>query len=53
MLNKLKQHNKHKEVVFVTAMVLMCFVFSLFRCFYTEGKVYLFLNWNLFLACIP
>lgn len=32
---------------------MLCFGFSLFRLYYTGTKVFLFLNWNLFLAFIP
>ncbi len=32
---------------------LLCFSFSIFRFIYTDTKVFLFLNWNLFLAFIP
>ena len=31
----------------------MCFSFSVFRFVYTDTKLFLFLNWNLFLAFIP
>ncbi|MFY7815409.1 MAG: DUF1361 domain-containing protein [Chryseobacterium taeanense] len=34
-------------------MTLFCFILSIFRCYVTETKVFLFLNWNLFLAWIP
>jgi uncharacterized membrane protein len=32
---------------------ILCFGFSIFRFIYTDTKVFLFLNWNLFLAFIP
>lgn len=32
---------------------IMCFGFSIFRFIYTDTKVFLFLNWNLFLAFVP
>lgn len=32
---------------------ILCFCFSVFRFIYTDTKVFLFLNWNLFLAFIP
>ena len=32
---------------------LLCFSFSIFRFIYTDTKVFLFLNWNLFLAFVP
>jgi uncharacterized membrane protein len=31
----------------------LCFSFSIFRFIYTDTKVFLFLNWNLFLAFVP
>ncbi len=34
-------------------LTLLCFGFSLFRFYYTDTNVFLFLNWNLFLAFIP
>ena len=34
-------------------MSILCFGFSIFRFVYTDTKVFLFLNWNLFLAFIP
>jgi uncharacterized membrane protein len=34
-------------------MSLFCFLLSIFRIVYTESKVFLFLNWNLFLAFLP
>ena len=32
---------------------LFCFAISIFRFVYTDTKVFLFLNWNLFLAFVP
>ena len=34
-------------------LTLFCFGISLFRFVYTDTKLFLFLNWNLFLAFIP
>jgi uncharacterized membrane protein len=32
---------------------LACFSFSIFRLVYTDSRLFLFLNWNLFLAFVP
>lgn len=32
---------------------VLCFSFSMFRYYYTNSPVFLFLNWNLFLAFVP
>jgi len=53
MLSQLKSNNKLNEVIFIGSMIMTCFTFSIFRSSYTDSKVYIFLNWNLFLACIP
>lgn len=53
MLSQLKSNNKLNEVIFIGSMIMTCFTFSIFRPSYTDSKVYIFLNWNLFLACIP
>lgn len=53
MINFLKQKNRLHEIVFMGTLVLFCFGLSLFRFIYTDTKLFLFLNWNLFLACIP
>ncbi|MDR0505421.1 MAG: DUF1361 domain-containing protein [Dysgonamonadaceae bacterium] len=34
-------------------LTAFCFGLSIFRLIYTDSKVFLFLNWNLFLAFIP
>lgn len=53
MLKLLKSANRWHETLFMCALTSMCFAFSLFRFLYTDTKVFLFLNWNLFLAMVP
>lgn len=53
MLKALKETNRLNETIFVGTLTLFCFGVSLFRFVYTDTKVFLFLNWNLFLAFIP
>ncbi len=53
MIRLLKEQNRLHETMFVGIISIMCFGFSIFRFFYTDTKVFLFLNWNLFLAFIP
>ena len=48
-----KLDGRLRLALFLAAMVMVCFSLSLFRYVYTGTKVYLFLNWNLFLAAIP
>ena len=42
-----------KEYAFLGALTLMCFSFSMTRYHLTDSRIFLFLNWNLFLAFIP
>jgi uncharacterized membrane protein len=53
MLKLLKKQNLYKESLFLGILTLMCFGLSIFRFLYTDTKLFLFLNWNLFLAFIP
>jgi uncharacterized membrane protein len=53
MLHTLKNNKRLNEVLFLGVLTLLCFGFSLFRLSFTGTKVFLFLNWNLFLAFIP
>jgi uncharacterized membrane protein len=41
------------EILFMGGLSLLCFCASLFRCVWTRSAGFIFLNWNLFLACIP
>jgi uncharacterized membrane protein len=53
MWKLLKEKNRLNETLFLGILTLFCFGISLFRFVYTDTKVFLFLNWNLFLAFIP
>lgn len=53
MFKLLKEHNRLVETIFLGVLCLICFGFSMLRFMYTDTKVFLFLNWNLFLAFIP
>ncbi len=53
MIKLLREQNRLNETVFMGIISIMCFGFSIFRFVYTDTKVFLFLNWNLFLAFIP
>ncbi len=53
MLKALKDKNRIRETVFIGVMSVLCISFSFFRISYTGTKIFMFLNWNLFLALIP
>ncbi len=53
MLKALRETKRLNETIFLGVLTLFCFGVSLFRFVYTDTKVFLFLNWNLFLAFIP
>lgn len=53
MIKLLKEKNRFSEALFMGFMSILCFCFSIFRFMYTDTKVFLFLNWNLFLAFVP
>lgn len=53
MLKALKETKRLNETIFLGVLTLFCFGVSIFRFVYTDTKVFLFLNWNLFLAFIP
>ncbi len=52
MLKQLKEKGRLNETIFMTTLTLFCFALSIFRFVYVDTKVFLFLNWNLFLASI-
>ncbi|MGG1924203.1 DUF1361 domain-containing protein [Chryseobacterium sp. NRRL B-14798] len=45
--------SKFKINVLLIMMTIFCFSLSAFRYYISDTKVFLFLNWNLFLAWIP
>lgn len=53
MLKRLKETDRLRETLFLGGLSLFCFGFSLFRLVYSDTTVFLFLNWNLFLAFLP
>jgi uncharacterized membrane protein len=50
---QIKKARRWHETLFMGGLSLLCLGFSLFRCFYSGTRGFLFLNWNLFLAFIP
>lgn len=53
MVNKLKQTGRWNSTLLLTGMSIFCLVLSIIRLYITDSYMYLFLNWNLFLAFIP
>jgi len=53
MIRKLKNLGRFNITILLIVMTLYCFVISITRYIFTDTKVFLFLNWNLFLAIIP
>jgi uncharacterized membrane protein len=53
MIKQLKESNRFSETLFLGGLSILCFSLSVFRYVYTDTKVFLFLNWNLFLAFLP
>lgn len=53
MLQKLNRHGKLEFTLLLAAFSLFCLLLSLTRWYITGSKMYLFLNWNLFLAFLP
>jgi uncharacterized membrane protein len=50
---QLKDFDRLNESLFLGSLSVMCFAFSVFRYVYTDTRIFLFLNWNLFLAFLP
>lgn len=53
MLTLLKERKRLEETLFLGVLTLFCLGLSIFRLTFTNTKVFLFLNWNLFLALVP
>ncbi|GHV10574.1 membrane protein [Spirochaetia bacterium] len=53
VLKILKETNRLHETIFLSLSALFCLGISVFRCIYTGARMFLFLNWNLFLAFVP
>lgn len=53
MIRSIKETGRWNEVLFLAILSLLCFFLSVFRFIYSDTKVFLFLNWNLFLAFVP
>jgi len=52
-MKKLVASSRFKINMLVILMTVFCFSLSAFRYYISDTKVFLFLNWNLFLAWIP
>ncbi len=50
MIRKLKSNKRFEITFLLILMTVFCFGLSVFRYYVSETKVFLFLNWNLFLA---
>jgi uncharacterized membrane protein len=53
MIDKFKNLGRLKITILLVVMTLFSFGISITRYFITDSKLFLFLNWNLFLAFIP
>ncbi len=53
MFTFLQKHARSSEYLMLGGLTLFCLGCSLFRYYYSDTRVFLFLNWNLFLAIIP
>lgn len=53
MIDLLRKNDRLRETIFLGFMASFCFSFSIFRFLYSDTNVFLFLNWNLFLAILP
>ncbi|ANF53090.1 hypothetical protein A0O34_06035 [Chryseobacterium glaciei] len=52
-MKKLKNSHRFEITILLILMTLFCFSLSIFRYYLSDTRVFLFLNWNLFLAWIP
>jgi uncharacterized membrane protein len=53
LIERLKTQNRYNITILLIVMSVFCFGISLTRYLITDTEVFLFLNWNLFLAFIP
>jgi uncharacterized membrane protein len=53
MINRLKEYGKYGQSSLLFILSISCFLLSISRFFLSGTKMYLFLNWNLFLSFIP
>lgn len=53
MLSRLQQTQRLHTSVYLVIGSVICLALSLFRVDYTNSRMFIFLNWNLFLAFIP
>ncbi len=47
------RHERFKKSLFLLVLTIFCFSISIIRAVYSDSNLFLFLNWNLFLAFIP
>lgn len=53
MLELLRKYQRYHLTILLIVMSFISVAMSLFRVFFTKSEMFLFLNWNLFLAFIP
>ncbi|MBL0082989.1 MAG: hypothetical protein IPP37_11410 [Saprospiraceae bacterium] len=53
MENRVNNMGRWGEYTFLGALTLLCVGLSMTRYHLTDSRIFLFLNWNLFLAFIP
>ncbi|MBN2728332.1 MAG: DUF1361 domain-containing protein [Bacteroidales bacterium] len=53
MFRLLREKGRLNESLFLAAATILCFSISVFRFTISDTKMFLFLNWNLFLAFLP
>lgn len=53
MLTEFKHHKRFQEALFMGTLTFLCFGLFMFRFLYVGFPLFIFLNWNLFLAFIP
>src|SRR5436190_17880437 len=53
MLDQFLKLSRSRGTIFLGTLSALCFAISIFRFIFTESGLFLFLNWNLFLAFIP